>query len=88
MTEHPPDAILLRVNLQPRPEIIRDEATLKGHKAEDIPFMLVQRQRGTVKRHDATERLGNGVEKGLRRQARNHGVIDFKQRAVSLRSGC
>src|ERR1700685_3164831 len=84
MVEHPGDAGLGAIDLQPLSEIIRAQVPLHGEETESITTRVIKSNGTAVEGDDTMQGLGNSAQEGLLGQVRNDGIVDFKERAITL----
>jgi hypothetical protein len=84
MVEHPSDAGLAALNLQPRCEIVRRPVTLYGEKTKSILTWLIKSNGAAVEGDDAMQGFGDSVQEGLLGQVCDDGIVDLKECAVTL----
>jgi hypothetical protein len=84
MIEHPTDAGFAPLDFQPGCEIVRRPVAFHGEKTKSILTWLIKGDGAAVEGDDAKQGPGNSVEEGLLGQVCDDGIVDFKQRAVTL----
>ena len=81
---NPTDAGFAAPVLHPRLEVVRQQLSLHGQKAEGISLGLIESDGAPIEANDPVQCLGNRVQQGFLGQVRNNRIVDLEQAPVLL----